>query len=240
MECVARDGVSVAMGVRDRRREDILTVCDKLRAEYGIFSSALRNLRVNPNDDRTQLRVEGSAEMLCKLIDELDHMVRRVVLEETVKTFTDTYTSLNQLIDATNLDDEATLSDRVGSFREHANRLTRVSNYAVSKSGEERGMTRVKYLSEEIDRLSPKLITAAERSFRNRDSANKEHLSMLGREWSDRVKSLTQAVDDVVDVKEFIVICEDNIYFYVTQCRDAFKEQEAGLLSTSVIAVKVS
>ena len=178
--------------------------------------------------------------MLCKYIDELDHMVRRVVLEETVRTFTDTDTSLSQLIEATNLADEATLSDRVSSFREHTNKLTRVSNYAASKSGEERGMTRVKYLSDEIGRLSPKVITAAERAFRTRDSANKEHLNMLGHEWSDRVKSLTQAVDEVVDVKEFIVICEENIYFYITQCRDAFKEQEAGLLSTSVFAVKVS
>ncbi|KAI6654324.1 alpha-catenin [Oopsacas minuta] len=238
VESVARDSTSVAMGVRDRRRDDILLACDRLRAEQSVFSSALRNLKANPNDDTLQHRMEGSAEMLCKYIDELDNTVRRVILEETVKTFTDTDTSLSELIDATNLDDEGTLSERVGSFREHTNKLTRVSNYAASKSGEERGVARIRYLSEEIDRLSPRVITAAETAFHTRDTTNKEHLSMLSREWLDRVKNLTLAVDDVVDMKEFIVICEDNIYFYVTQCRDAFKQEEAGLLSTSVIAVK--
>ena len=59
LESVARDSTSVAMGVRDRRRDDILMVCDRLRTEHSIFSSALKNLRVNPNDDNIQLRVEG-------------------------------------------------------------------------------------------------------------------------------------------------------------------------------------
>ena len=178
--------------------------------------------------------------MLYKYIEDLDHMVRRVVLEETVRTFTDTGTSIGELIEATGLEDETVLAERVGSFREHTHKLTRVSNYAAYKSGEERSVTRIQYLSEEIDRLSPRVISAAETAFRTRDSTNREHLSMLGREWLDRVRSLTQAVDDVVDLKEFVLICEDNIYFYVTQCRDAFKQQEAGLLTTSVIAVKVS
>ena len=49
----------MAMGIRDKRREDILKACDKLRAEHSVFSSTLRNLKSNPSDEDLQHRMEG-------------------------------------------------------------------------------------------------------------------------------------------------------------------------------------
>ena len=177
--------------------------------------------------------------MLYKCVDDLDQLVRRAVLEETVRTFTNTDTSVGELVEAANEDSESVLNQKIASFRDHATKVTRVSN-AASKSAEERETSRIRYITEEVERLTPKVIKAAEAAYRTQDPAKKEHLSILVQEWQNRVKNLTQAVDDVMDLKEFVVVCEDNIYFYVTQCRDAFKQQDTVLLNSSVVAVKVS
>lgn len=161
------------------------------------------------------------------------------MLEETVNTFTDSRAPLEELISAVQSGNKDSLSEKLESFKEYAYKLKRASSFAASQSEQDRSTARIQHLTQEVEQLSPKLMSAAESAFSKGGSTCWEHLNFLSDEWSQRVRNLTSAVDEVVDPRDFIVVAELNIYSYIKKCKQAFIDEDTASLTTSYIAIKV-
>ena len=69
------------------------------------------------------------------------------------------------------------------------------------------GVTLIKDLADEVDNMTPEVVTAALDVQKNPGSKEaREKLDALRQAWASKVQELTGAIDDVIDPEDFVTI----------------------------------
>jgi len=135
------------------------------------------------------------------------------------------------LVDSALAGDERAVNDNSAIFTEHANKLVEVANLACSMSANEDGVKMVRYAAQQIQNLCPQVINAARvLASRPRSKVAQDNMDVFKGAWENQVRILTEAVDDIVTVDDFLAVSENHILEDVNKCCLALQEGDSETL----------
>ena len=99
-----------------------------------------------------------------------------------------------------------------------------MANLATEMSNNEEGVRMVKMACQQIENLCPQVINAALTLAARSDSAvAQENMEAFRRKWEGEVQNLTDSVDEIVTIHDFLAVSEAHILEDVTQCVGALQ-----------------
>ncbi|XP_068543833.1 catenin alpha-3 isoform X3 [Anas acuta] len=176
---------------------------------------------------------------LQDLLSEYINNLRKAIIDHISDSFLDTTVPLLVLIEAAKNGREKEIKEYAAIFREHTSRLVEVANLACSLSTNEDGMKIVQMAANHIETLCPQVINAAlALSARPKSQVVKNNMEMYRSTWENHIHVLTEAVDDITSIDDFLAVSESHILEDVNKCIIALREQNADNLDRAAGAIR--
>ncbi|XP_046996412.1 catenin alpha isoform X1 [Schistocerca americana] len=231
---------------RDERRERIVAECNAVRqALQDLLSEYMSNLQAARGGKRgmgTKEQSEGlerALDHMCRKTRDLRRQLRKAVVDHVSDSFLETNVPLLVLIEAARAGNEKEVEEYALVFTEHANKLVEVANLACSMSGNEDGVKMVRYAAAQIENLCPQVINAARiLAARPRSKVAQENMDVFRDAWENQVRILTEAVDDITTIDDFLAVSENHILEDVNKCVLALQEGDADTLDRTAGAIR--
>jgi catenin alpha len=114
-----------------------------------------------------------------------------------------------------------------------------VANLACSMSANEEGVKMVRYAAQQIQKLCPQVVNAARiLASRPRSKVAQDNMEVFKQAWEGQVRILTDAVDDIVTVDDFLAVSENHILEDVNRCCAALQERDPETLDRIAGAIR--
>ncbi|XP_067656679.1 catenin alpha-2-like isoform X1 [Haliotis asinina] len=244
---------------RDERRERIVQECNAVRqALQDLLTEYMNNCTKKPpatENKVTQTKpfvhfakagqkepsesLDQAIDNMCQKTRDLRRQLRKAVVDHVSDTFLETNVPLLVLIEAAKAGDEKGVEEYAQVFSEHANKLVEVANLACSMSNNEEGVKMVRMAAFEIEALCPQVINAARvLSARPRSKIAQENMEVFKEAWEKQVRLLTEAVDDITTIHDFLAVSENHILEDVNKCVIALQEADADTLDRTAGAIR--
>ncbi|XP_023408584.1 catenin alpha-2 isoform X1 [Loxodonta africana] len=233
---------------RDDRRERIVAECNAVRqALQDLLSEYMNNKRFGKwLDDSTKTGRKEKGDPLNIAIDkmtkktrDLRRQLRKAVMDHISDSFLETNVPLLVLIEAAKSGNEKEVKEYAQVFREHANKLVEVANLACSISNNEEGVKLVRMAATQIDSLCPQVINAAlTLAARPQSKVAQDNMDVFKDQWEKQVRVLTEAVDDITSVDDFLSVSENHILEDVNKCVIALQEGDVDTLDRTAGAIR--
>ncbi|KAI1231646.1 hypothetical protein IHE44_0007724 [Lamprotornis superbus] len=176
---------------------------------------------------------------MCKKTRDLRRQLRKAIIDHISDSFLDTTVPLLVLIEAAKNGREKEIKEYAAIFREHTSRLVEVANLACSLSTNEDGTKIVQMAANHIETLCPQVINAAlALAVRPKSQVVKNNMEMYRSTWENHIRVLTEAVDDITSIDDFLAVSESHILEDVNRCIVALREQDAEGLERAAGAVR--
>ncbi|XP_073097082.1 catenin alpha-3 isoform X3 [Manis javanica] len=190
---------------------------------------------------RERIIAECSAirQALQDLLSEYMSDLRKAIIDHVSDSFLDTTVPLLVLIEAAKNGREKEIKEYAAIFREHTSRLVEVANLACSMSTNEDGIKIVKIAASHLETLCPQIINAAlALAARPKSQVVKKTMEMYKRTWENHIHVLTEAVDDITSIDDFLAVSESHILEDVNKCIIALRDQDADNLDRAAGAIR--
>lgn len=210
---------------RDERRERIVAECNAVRqALQDLLTEYMSNMGTK---DRTPELERAIGQMYRKTKD-LRRQLRKAVVDHVSDSFLETNMPLLDLIEAARSGQEKKVHERAEVFTKHAEKLVEVANLVCSMSNNEDGVKMVRYAAGQIETLCPQVINAALiLAARPNSKVAQENMDSYRLAWENQVRILTEAVDDITTIDDFLAVSENHILEDVNKCVLALQEGDA-------------
>ncbi|XP_032301166.1 catenin alpha-3 isoform X2 [Coturnix japonica] len=194
---------------RDFHRERIIAECNAIRqALQDLLSEYINNTDRKERSDALSTAIDS----MCKKTRDLRRQLRKAIIDHISDSFLDTTVPLLVLIEAAKNGREKEIKEYAAIFREHTSRLVEVANLACSLSTNEDGMKIVQMAANHIETLCPQVINAAlALSARPKSQVVKNNMEMYRSIWENHIHVLTEAVDDITSIDDFLAV---SVLFY--------------------------
>uniref|UniRef100_A0A8C4XEM2 Catenin alpha-2 n=1 Tax=Erpetoichthys calabaricus TaxID=27687 RepID=A0A8C4XEM2_ERPCA len=117
--------------------------------------------------------------------------------------------------------------------------LMTVANLACSISNNEEGVKLVRMAATQIDSLCPQVINAAlTLAARPQSKVAQDNMDVFKDQWEKQVRVLTEAVDDITSVDDFLSVSENHILEDVNKCVIALQEGDVDTLDRTAGAIR--
>jgi len=221
---------------RDDRRERIVQECNAVRqALQDLLSEYLNNAGKKEPSEELDMAIDN----MTKKTKDLRRQLRKAVVDHVSDTFLETNVPLLVLIEAAKAGDEKGVEEYAQVFMEHANKLVEVANLACSMSNNEEGVKLVRMAAAEIDNLCTQVINAARvLAARPKSKAAQENMEVFKDAWEKQVRLLTEAVDDITTIHDFLAVSENHILEDVNKCVIALQETDPDTLDRTAGAIR--
>ncbi|NWT19691.1 CTNA2 protein, partial [Vireo altiloquus] len=114
-----------------------------------------------------------------------------------------------------------------------------VANLACSISNNEEGVKLVRMAATQIDSLCPQVINAAlTLAARPQSKVAQDNMDVFKDQWEKQVRVLTEAVDDITSVDDFLSVSENHILEDVNKCVIALQEGDVDTLDRTAGAIR--
>ncbi|XP_046924576.1 catenin alpha-2 isoform X3 [Lynx rufus] len=233
---------------RDDRRERIVAECNAVRqALQDLLSEYMNNVMYGTWMDRagqTGRKEKGdplniAIDKMTKKTRDLRRQLRKAVMDHISDSFLETNVPLLVLIEAAKSGNEKEVKEYAQVFREHANKLVEVANLACSISNNEEGVKLVRMAATQIDSLCPQVINAAlTLAARPQSKVAQDNMDVFKDQWEKQVRVLTEAVDDITSVDDFLSVSENHILEDVNKCVIALQEGDVDTLDRTAGAIR--
>ncbi|XP_069349941.1 catenin alpha-2 isoform X2 [Eulemur rufifrons] len=233
---------------RDDRRERIVAECNAVRqALQDLLSEYMNNTRHatwNDESSKTGRKEKGdplniAIDKMTKKTRDLRRQLRKAVMDHISDSFLETNVPLLVLIEAAKSGNEKEVKEYAQVFREHANKLVEVANLACSISNNEEGVKLVRMAATQIDSLCPQVINAAlTLAARPQSKVAQDNMDVFKDQWEKQVRVLTEAVDDITSVDDFLSVSENHILEDVNKCVIALQEGDVDTLDRTAGAIR--
>ncbi|KAK2148467.1 hypothetical protein LSH36_496g01025 [Paralvinella palmiformis] len=178
-------------------------------------------------------------EQMSKKTQSLRKQLRKAVMDHVSDSFLETNMPLLVLINTAKAGDERNVEEHAKVFQEHANKLVEVANLACSMSNNEEGVKMVRMAAAQIESLCPQVINAARiLAARPRSKVALENMDVFKDAWEKQVRLLTEAVDDITTIEDFLAVSESHIYEDVNKCVLALHEKDPDMLDRTAGAIR--
>ncbi|XP_038174803.1 catenin alpha-2 isoform X2 [Arvicola amphibius] len=233
---------------RDDRRERIVAECNAVRQALQDLLSEYMNNCMYPTymDEKRKTGRKEKGDPLNIAIDkmtkktrDLRRQLRKAVMDHISDSFLETNVPLLVLIEAAKSGNEKEVKEYAQVFREHANKLVEVANLACSISNNEEGVKLVRMAATQIDSLCPQVINAAlTLAARPQSKVAQDNMDVFKDQWEKQVRVLTEAVDDITSVDDFLSVSENHILEDVNKCVIALQEGDVDTLDRTAGAIR--
>ncbi|CAK8697210.1 unnamed protein product [Clavelina lepadiformis] len=213
---------------REDRRERIVAECNAVRqALQDLLQEYINNAgRPDKSDE-----LESAVDHMMQKTKDLRRQLCKAVIDHISDSFLDTNIPILVLIEAAQSGDEKQVKEYAQVFREHANKLVEVANLACSMSSNEDGVKMVKMAAKQIEILCPQVINAAlTLAARPTSQVAQENMAVFKNSWLNQVQTLTEAVDEITTIENFLAVSEAHILEDVTSCVVALQQGNPEML----------
>lgn len=178
-------------------------------------------------------------DQMCRKTRDLRRQLRKAVVDHVSDSFLETTTPLYELIDAAKNGNEKKVRGCAEVFTKHAEKLVEVANLVCSMSNNEDGVKMVRYAAAQIELLCPQVINAALiLAVRPNSKVAQENMEAYRLSWENQVRILTEAVDDITTIDDFLAVSETHILEDVNKCVMALHVADAGDLRNTAGAIQ--
>lgn len=178
-------------------------------------------------------------DQMCRKTRDLRRQLRKAVVDHVSDSFLETTTPLIDLIEAAKTGNEKKVREKADIFTKHAEKLVEVANLVCSMSSNEDGVKMVRYAAAQIESLCPQVINAASiLTVRPNSKVAQENMSTYRQAWEVQVRILTEAVDDITTIDDFLAVSENHILEDVNKCVMALQVGDAKDLRTTAGAIQ--
>ncbi|CAM5128807.1 unnamed protein product [Eretmochelys imbricata] len=221
---------------RDFHREQIITECNAIRqALQDLLSEYMNNADKKERSNALNIAIDN----MCKKTRNLRRQLRKAIIDHVSDSFLDTTVPLLVLIEAAKNGREKEIKEYAAIFQEHTSRLVEVANLACSLSTNEDGIKIVQMAANHIETLCPQVINAAlALAARPKSQVVKNSMEIYKSTWENRIHVLTEAVDDITSIDDFLAVSEGHILEDVNKCILALREQAADDLDRAAGAIR--
>ncbi|XP_064923966.1 catenin alpha-3 isoform X2 [Columba livia] len=221
---------------RDVHRERIIAECNAIRqALQDLLSEYINNTDKKERSNTLNVAIDS----MCKKTRDLRRQLRKAIIDHISDSFLDTTVPLLVLIEAAKNGREKEIKEYAAIFREHTSRLVEVANLACSLSKNEDGTKIVQMAANHIQTLCPQVINAAlALAARPKSHVVKSTMEMYRSTWENHIHVLTEAVDDITSIDDFLAVSESHILEDVNKCIIALREQNADNLDHAAGAIR--
>lgn len=176
---------------------------------------------------------------MCQKTRDLRRQLRKAVVDHVSDSFLETTTPLYELIDAAKDGNEKKVEERSKAFQQHALKLSEVAKLVCSMSNNEDGVKMVHYAAAQIENLYPQVINAAKiLAVRPNSKVAQENMEAYRLAWENQVRILTEAVDDITTIDDFLAVSENHILEDAKKCMFALQEGAAQELRNTAGAIQ--
>lgn len=183
--------------------------------------------------------LENSLDTISNKTRDLRRQLRKAVVDHVSDSFLETGAPLAVLISAAKEGGEREVEAASQMFSDHAAKLVEVASLACSMSGSEEGVKMVRHAALQIDNLCPQVINAARiLSNRPKSKVALENMEVFKIAWEQQLQLLTDAVDDIVTVEDFLAVSENHILEDVNRCCLALQEKDSGTLESVAASIR--
>lgn len=221
---------------RDERRERIVAECNAVRqALQDLLSEYMANMG---NKDKSD-KLAGAIDNMGRKTRDLRRQLRKAVVDHVSDSFLDTNVPLLVLIKAAQNGNEKEVEEYAVVFAEHANKLVEVANLVCSMSNNEDGVKMVRFAAAQIENLCPEVINAARiLAARPRSKVAQENMDAFKQLWEKQMRILTEAVDDIITIDDFLAVSENHILEDVNKCVLALQEGDPEALDRTASGIQ--
>uniref|UniRef100_T1GK55 Vinculin n=1 Tax=Megaselia scalaris TaxID=36166 RepID=T1GK55_MEGSC len=221
---------------RDERRDRIVTECNAVRQA---LQDLLNKYVVHSGPRGNKEEIKIAIEMMRKKTCDLRRQLRKAIVDHVSDSFMEVTTPLLDLINAAQSGNRRAVHEKVDVFTKHAEKLIEVANLVCSMSTNEDGVKMVRYASAQIDLLCPQVINSA-LILTERPSSRfaQENMDSYRFTWENQVRILTEAVDDITTIDDFMAVSENHILEDVNKCVMALQEPCPMTLHTTASSIQ--
>ncbi|XP_077206873.1 catenin alpha-3 isoform X3 [Paroedura picta] len=221
---------------RDVHRERIITECNGIRqALQDLLSEYMANADKKEKSNTLNIAIDN----MCKKTRDLRRQLRKAIIDHISDSFLDTTVPLLVLTEAAKNGREKEIQEYAVIFQEHTCRLIEVANLACSLSTNEDGIKIVRTAASQMETLCPQVVGAAlALAAKPKSQVVKSNMEMYKNTWEKHIRVLTEAVDDITSIDDFLAVSESHILEDVNKCIMALREQNADDLDRAAGAVR--
>ncbi|XP_073476855.1 catenin alpha-1 [Lithobates pipiens] len=221
---------------RDDRRERIVAECNSVRqALQDLLSEYMGNTGRKERSDA----LNNAIDRMTRKTRDLRRQLRKAVMDHVSDSFLETNVPLLVLIEAAKNGNEKEVKEYAQVFREHANKLIEVANLACSISNNEEGVKLVRISASQLEALCPQVINAAlALAAKPHSKVAQETMDLFKDQWERQVRILTDAVDDITSIDDFLAVSENHILEDVNKCVIALQEKDVDGLDRTAGAIR--
>ncbi|XP_064001293.1 catenin alpha-3 isoform X2 [Pogoniulus pusillus] len=221
---------------RDFHRERIIAECNAIRqALQDLLSEYINNTDKKERSNALNVAIES----MCKKTRDLRRQLRKAIIDHISDSFLDTTVPLLVLIEAAKNGRDKEIKEYAAIFQEHTSRLVEVAHLACSMSTNEDGVKIVQMATNHIETLCPQVINAAlALAARPKSHIVKATMEMYKSTWENHIHVLTEAVDDITSIDDFLAVSESHILEDVNKCIIALREQNMDDLDRAAGAIR--
>ncbi|OCT88302.1 catenin alpha-1 [Xenopus laevis] len=221
---------------RDDRRERIVAECNSVRqALQDLLSEYMGNTGRKERSDA----LNSAIDKMTRKTRDLRRQLRKAVMDHVSDSFLETNVPLLVLIEAAKNGNEKEVKEYAQVFREHANKLIEVANLACSISNNEEGVKLVRISAGHLESLCPQVINAAlALAAKPHSKMAQETMDIFKEQWERQVRVLTDAVDDITSIDDFLAVSENHILEDVNKCVIALQERDVDGLDRTAGAIR--
>ncbi|CAF0749430.1 unnamed protein product [Didymodactylos carnosus] len=225
-----------SLSTRDDRRDRIVQECNAVRqALQELLDEYIQHSRKKSSDEDVNRKIQS---MQNKTRD-LRKQLRKAVIDHVSDTFLATNVPLLALIDAARRGNQALVEENARIFMEHASKLVEVANVACSMSDQAEGIKLVRLAALQIQNLSPQVVNAARvLAVRSTSKVAQENMEVFRDSWEKHVRLLTEAVDEITTIEDFLAVSETHILEDINRCIQAMVERDADRVDRTAGAIR--
>uniref|UniRef100_H0WM51 Catenin alpha 3 n=1 Tax=Otolemur garnettii TaxID=30611 RepID=H0WM51_OTOGA len=221
---------------RDFHRERIIAECNAIRQALQDLLSEYMN---NVGNWYARPELQSETDNMCRKCKDLRKQLRKAIIDHVSDSFLDTTVPLLVLIEAAKNGREKEIKEYAAIFHEHTSRLVEVAHLACSMSANEDGIKIVKVAANQLETLCPQIINAAlALAARPKSQVVRNTMEMYRRTWESHIHVLTEAVDDITSIDDFLAVSESHILEDVNKCIIALRDQDADNLDRAAGAIR--
>ncbi|XP_078087298.1 catenin alpha-1 [Mustelus asterias] len=221
---------------RDDRRERIVAECNAVRqALQDLLSEYMGNAGRKERGDA----LNAAIDKMTKKTRDLRRQLRKAVMDHVSDSFLETNVPLLVLIEAAKNGNEKEVKEYAQVFRDHASKLVEVANLACSISNNEEGVKLVRMAATQLEGLCPQVINAAlALAAKPQSKVAQDNMDLFKELWEKQVRVLTDAVDDITSIDDFLCVSENHILEDVNKCVIALQEKDVDGLDRTAGAIR--
>ncbi|XP_060624902.2 catenin alpha-3 [Anolis sagrei] len=221
---------------RDIHRERIITECNAIRqALQDLLSEYMNNADKKERSNALNTAIDN----MCKKTRDLRRQLRKAIIDHISDSFLDTTVPLLVLTEAAKNGREQEIKEYATIFKEHTCRLIEVANLACSVSTNKEGIKIAQTAASQMETLCPQVINAAlALAARPQSQVVKSNMEIYKSTWEKHIRVLTEAVDDITSIDDFLAVSESHILEDVNKCIIALREQDADNLDRAAGAIR--